>query len=339
MMIENEGSSVAEPKVDHRITMTFQGDWGQANFHRVCGWLSQEIVDRSAPGSRIFIRSGRGAADAIDAVLSGDVDVAIMTPAAAAGMIAAGVGPFASGGAKRLRALGTLPQRDRLVTCVDAELGISSMSEFAERLAELRIATSPDDGENAVGLAAHRQLLAVGIEPAAVWEAGGKFLYSQRPFPAIAAFREGAANVLIQEAIMTPAWQRINANKRITYLDATPDVLDVFAEWHWPSARVEKGYLPELDRDLTALDFSDFVLLCTEDLPSDVASLTAWCFVATRDALESQYRHIPSERSPITYPLEPRAMKSAPIPLHPAVAQTYADNEADEHVAAESSWT
>jgi hypothetical protein len=266
----------------------------------------------------------------MDAILSGEVDVAITTPTAAMGMIRAGVGPLAVDGAGRLRALGTLPQRDRLVTCVDAALGVSSMSELAKRLTDLRIATSPDDGVNLVGLAAHRQLQALGIEPDALRSAGGSFLYSERPFPAIAAFSDGTANVLIHEAIMMPAWQRISENKPVTYLDAEPQVLAAFNAWHWPAAVVPKGYLPELDRDLTALEFSDFLVLCTDNLPDDVASLIAWCMVATRDALEVQYRHLPPDRSPLTYPLEPRAIASAPIELHPAAAATYAALHDDE---------
>lgn len=329
---------MTQPTVDRCITLTFQGDWGQANLHRICGWLSQEVGDRSAAGSRIFIRNGRGGTDAIDNVLSGEVDVAIMTPTAAMAMVAAGGGPIAVGGSQRLRALGTLPQRDRLVTCVDADLGVSSMNELADRLSDLRIATSPDDGVNLIGLAAHRQLQAVGIAPAALRDAGGEFLYDERPFPPIAAFRDGAANVLIHEAIMTPAWQRISENKHITYLDATPAVLTAFDEWHWPSAVVPRGYLPEQDRDLTALEFSDFLVLCTDDLPSDVAGLIAWCMVTTRDALEVQYRHLPPDRSPVTYPLEPKAIASAPIPLHPAAASAYSALHDDERSNAPLIW-
>jgi TRAP-type uncharacterized transport system substrate-binding protein len=321
---------VTEPTLDRQVTLKFQGDWGQANMHRICGWLTQEVGDRAAPGSRFWIRSGRGGSDAIDAILSGEVDVAITTPTAAMGMIRAGVGPLAVDGADRLRALGTLPQRDRLVTCVDAALGVSSMSELAKRLTDLRIATSPDDGVNLVGLAAHRELQALGIESDAVRGAGGSFLYSERPFSAIAAFRDGSANVLIHEAIMMPAWQRISENKHVTYLDAEPQVVTAFNAWHWPTAVVPKGYLPELDRDLTTLEFSDFLVLCTDNLPDDVASLIAWCMVATRDALEVQYRHLPPDRSPLTYPLEPQAIASAPIRLHPAAAATYAALQDDE---------
>ena len=93
---------MTEPIVDRRYTLTFQGDWGQANLHRICGWLSQEVGDRSAPGSRFFIRNGRGGADTIENVLSGEVDVALMTPTAALGMVKAGVGPLAVDGAHRL---------------------------------------------------------------------------------------------------------------------------------------------------------------------------------------------------------------------------------------------
>lgn len=313
-----------EPRLDHPVTLAFQGDWGQANMHRICGWLSQEVGDRSPAGSRFLIRSGRGGSDAIEAVLAGEVDVAIMTPTAAVGMVKAGVGPLAVEGADRLRALGTLPQRDRLVTCVDAALGVSSMPELVDHLPQLRIATCPDDGVNLIGLAAHRQLQAIGIGLETLRAAGGSFVYDERPFPAIAAFRNEQANVVIQEAIMMPAWQRVTENQHVVYLDVTPGVLAAFDAWRWPSAVVPRGYLPDLEHDLAAIEFSDFVVLCTDDLPDDVGALIAWCMVATRDALESQYRHLPPDRSPLTYPLEPQTIMTAPIALHPAAAATYA---------------
>lgn len=312
------------PVLDRRVSLTMQGDWGQANLHRICGWLAQEVGDRCEPGSEFLIRSGRGGADAIHAVLSGQADVALLTPTAAMGMLAAGAGPLAIERSDRLRALGTLPQRDRLVTCVDAELGVSSMEDLAARMPELRIATSPNDGVNLVGLAAHHQLQAIGIQPAVLEEAGGSWLYDERPFPSIAAFRDGAANVLIHEAIMMPAWQRINDHRSVVYLDAPGPVLDAFEAWRWPSAVVPKGYLPKLERDLTALEFADFLLLSTDALPDDIAAMIAWCMVATRDALEVQYRHIPPDRSPLSYPLDPQAIAAAPIAMHAAAAEVYA---------------
>ena len=277
---------MTEPTLDRRVTLTFQGDWGQANLHRVCGWLSQELGDRSAPGSRFFIRNGRGGTDAIDNVLSGEVDVAIMTPTAAMGMVAAGVGPLAVDGAHRLRALGTLPQRDRLITCVDAALGVSSINELANRLPELRIATSPDDGVNLIGLAAHRQLRAVGVEPTAVRDAGGEFFYDECPFPPIAAFRDGAANVLIHEAIMTPHWQRITDNKHVVYLDACARGTQCIRSVALAIGRGSQGLPARAGPRPDGTRILRLPRAVHRNLADDVASLIAWCMVATRDALE-----------------------------------------------------
>jgi TRAP-type uncharacterized transport system substrate-binding protein len=204
------------------------------------------------------------------------------------------------------------------------------MDELIDHMPHLRIATSADDSVNLVGLAAHRQLHALGIQPETLRSAGGSFMYWERPFPALSAFRDGAANVLIQEAIMTPAWLRVAENRPVTYLDATNPVLDAFNTFDWPSAVVPRGFLPELTRDLTTLEFSDFLMVCSTDFADDIASLVAWCMIATRDALEVQYRHLPAERSPITYPLDPQAIASAPIALHPAAAATYAAMDPDE---------
>lgn len=314
---------MVEPFIDREISVIFQGDWGQANLHRVCGWLCQEMGDRSAPGSRFGIWSGRGGVDAVHAVLAQDADAALMTPTAAAAGIPAGVGPLAVRAADQLRALGAVPQRDRLVTCVDKSLGVSTMSDLAALLPSLRIATSPDDGVNLIGAAAHRLLTAVGVTPDRL-DAAAAVIYAERPFPAIDAFRDGRANVLIQEAIMTPSWQRVAEHKDVAYLDADPAVAEAFAQWCWPTAVVPSGYLPGLDHDLTTPEYSDFLLVCRADLPDDIAFMIAWCLVATREALESQYRHLPPDRSPVTYPLDPTAIATTPIPLHPAAAAAYA---------------
>ncbi|MGH7907348.1 MAG: TAXI family TRAP transporter solute-binding subunit, partial [Candidatus Binataceae bacterium] len=70
------------PHLSRSITLQFFGDWGQANLHRVCGWLAQEIGDRAGRYSRFAIWSGRGGTDAVRAVGRGLADVALTTPAA-----------------------------------------------------------------------------------------------------------------------------------------------------------------------------------------------------------------------------------------------------------------
>jgi hypothetical protein len=299
-----------EPRLDHPVTLAFRGDWGQANMHRICGWLAQEIGDRSPEGSQFAIWSGRGGVDQVEALRAGQADIAIVTPAAAVPMLKP----------DGLCALGVIGQRDRLVVAVDAGLPVSTVADLAAISGEVTIATSADDGINLIGLAAHKALRLAGLDIS-----GLSFRYDERPFPPIGWFADGEADVLIHEAIMTPHWQRIAAKRPVRYLPWGDDVLAAFAAEGWPAATVEAGYLPGLDEDLRTLDFSDFVLLCPRALADDVAYLAVWCLVKTRRALEAQYAHLPPDHSPVTYPLVPADMARTPIPLHPAAARAYAD--------------
>ena len=299
-----------EPRLDRPVSLAFRGDWGQANMHRICGWLAQEIGDRAPRDSRFAIWSGRGGTDQIAALRDGQADIAVVTPAAAVTML----------GPDGLRALGVIGQRDRLVVAVDAAIPAATVADLAGVAGRVTVTTSPDDGVNLIGIAAHKALRLAGVDPARL-----RFRYHERPFPAISEFADGAADVLIHEAIMTPHWQRITAKRPVRYLPWGEEVLTAFAAEGWPSATVDAGYLPGLTEDLRTLDFSDFVLLCREDLADDVAYLAAWCMVKTRRALEAQYAHLPPDHSPVSYPLVPADLARAPIPLHPAAASAYAD--------------
>src|SRR5579863_8259980 len=85
-------NAVAEPRLNRSVVLQFQGDWGQANLHRIFGWLSQEVIDRAGPFSRVGIWSGRGGLDAVQAVGRGLVGVAMAVPAAFVPMAVEGKG-------------------------------------------------------------------------------------------------------------------------------------------------------------------------------------------------------------------------------------------------------
>ena len=300
----------------------FMGDWGQANLHRVCGWLAQEMGDRSGPHSRFAIWNGRGGTDAVKAVGRGKVDVALATPAAFARMALDGRGPYTDEPLPFLRALGTVPQLDRLVLAIDAAENLHSFDDLRKRRPALRIATSPDDGVNHVGLAAHKILELGGIS---VGSWGGCFLEAERPNTCTELMMRGQANAVFHEAIMTPWWRELAEARDVTFIPIESAVLDkVQWELGWPRATLPAGYFRNLERPLETLDFSDFVLLVRADMPDDIAELLAFCIAETSKALEIQYRHIPPERSPVTYPLTPSGMAKTAIPLHPAAARYYA---------------
>lgn len=58
-------------------------------------------------------------------------------------------------------------------------------------------------------------------------------------------------------------------------------------------------------------------------MPKEVAYLLTWCLVETRDMLEGQYKHIKPERSPLSYPLDPKKMGQTPVPLHEGAQEYY----------------
>ncbi|MQY06607.1 TAXI family TRAP transporter solute-binding subunit [Actinomadura macrotermitis] len=307
-----------EPAIARSLTLHLRGDWGMANLHRVCGWISQELTDRCGPHTKIAVWNGRGFTDAVRAVGHGEVHVALTTPAAFAAAALDGRGIHHGEAFPELRALGVVPQRDRLVVGVRRALGITSFAELRAAKPALTVATSVNDGVNHVGLAAHELLERSGVDVRG-W--GGTFLEDERPFESFDHVLAGRADTVVHEAVMLPHWQEFGGDMH--FLEVEQDVLDgLRADHAWPSAVIEEGYFPGCPRFQT-LDFSDFLVLTRSDLPEDVAYAIAWVLGETRDLLERQYRHIPPERSPVTYPLDPVAMGRAPIPLHPGAARYY----------------
>ena len=308
-------------RLNRSISLQFMGDWGQANLHRVCGWLAQEMGDRSGQHSRFAIWNGRGGVDAVKAVGRGTVDVALATPAAFARMALDGRGPYTDEPFPFLRALGIVPQLDRLVLAINSAENIRSFDDLRQRRSALRIATSPDDGVNHVGLAAHKILDLAGITIEG-W--GGRFLEAERPNTCLDLMTCGEANAVFHEAIMTPWWRELAEKRDVTLVPIESAVLDrLEGELGWPRATLPARYFRNLERPLETLDFSDFLLIVRADMPDDVAELLAFCIAETSKALESQYRHIPPERSPVTYPLTPAGMAKTAIPLHRAAARYY----------------
>jgi hypothetical protein len=290
--------------------------------HRICGWLVQQFTERAAPGTRCAIWNGRGGADALTAVGRGEIDVAIMAPAAFAAMAVAGAGPVVGPGLDQLRALGTIAQRDRLVVAVRAESDIDSFAGWRSSRAPLRVATGVLDGVHMVGLAARELLTASGVAPSDLASWGGRILEHERPDPCLADVAAGRADAVIQEAIMTPWWRELADSTDLNFLPVEPTVLDNLQNaYAWPQAEVPAGYLRGIAADLVTLDFSDFLVLCHAKLPEETAELLAYCMGETRQRLEAGYHHIPAGQSPVSYPLVPARMAATPSPLHSGAAR------------------
>jgi uncharacterized protein len=301
------------------------GDWGQANFHRICSWLCQEVCDRSGPKTRIAIlNTFSGGIDMPQAVFDGEVDLCLATPAGLMSSAISGRAIFSGRALPDLRALAVLPQRDRMVFALDPKFGIRTFDELRREKPPISIATAPDDGTSFIGYVAARYMEAHGISAETLKSWGGGYVVDPRPEQALLRMEVGQSDAVLQEAIMTPWWQSMMHKRGAIALPAEDHALQTLERTCGLGAvSLPAEFLPGCAEPLRAVDFSDFVVLVRNDMAEDVAHLITWCLVETRGAIERQYRHIPADRSPLTYPLDPIQMARVPIPLHPGALEYY----------------
>ena len=316
--------TVAEPTINRDITVQMMGDWGIANLHRICGWLAAEMGFRSGHGSRFATWNGRGGTDAFDAVLSGTVDTAFFVPALFAGTVYEGKGIYSSDQIGRLRAIGTLPQDDRLVIAIQSKYGIRSLDDLRREKPALTIALARDDGENMVGFATNRLFEAAGIPRTELESWGCTFVEGEAPWDTIPLAIDGPADAVVFEAVMTPFWKTLQEKHDMTFIPIDDDVLSALErDYGWPRGCVEHDRFKGLDGSFETLDFSDFLLMCRDDLDDEIVYLMAWCACETTATIERQYLHLAPKDSPLTYPLDPAKICKSPIPLHPGAEQYY----------------
>lgn len=312
------------PKLDRSVTMNWMGDWGRANLHRALGVLAFEFNKLAGPYSKVGIWTGRGALDNLQAVGRGEIDAALVVPQNFIAECVQGKGLANGETFPHVRALGHVPQHDRMIVAVRSDLGIRSFDDIRTKKPKLRITTGPDDGVTYLGYAARKMLEAAGITRADVESWGGAFLEYEEPRTCTRAVLDGKADMIVQEAVMTYYWKDLAQKVDLTFLPMEPAARErLRAEMNWEAATLPKDYLRGIDRELDCMDFSHFVLVTTTDLPDDVAYALAWASVERFETLQLQYQHIPPHESPVSYPIDGRLAARTPIPLHPGAERYY----------------
>ena len=314
------------PSISRSLTLNIIGDWGQANFHRICSWLAQEFNDRAGPRSRWAIWTCRaGGLEALDLVHDGEAQISIATPAGLMRNALVGEGMF-----KRampdLRALAVLPQDDHMVLAIHPKWNIHSFEELRQKKPALRIATSTDDGTSFIGYVAMRFMEAHGISEETVKSWGGEYITGYRPVHSIFRAQDEEVDALLQEAIMGPWWTDVVDRAGYIPIPAEPAALDKLSkELQLEPKELPAGYWDSLKVPIPTLDFADFLILVRDDCPDDIAYLLTWILVETRAVIERQYKDIPRRYSPLSVPLVPKKMAATAIPLHPAAEKCYRD--------------
>ncbi|MBV9325284.1 MAG: hypothetical protein JO352_16050 [Chloroflexi bacterium] len=112
-----------------------------------------------------------------------------------------------------------------IVLAVEANTGIRSFADIREKHPSLRIATSGNDGVNHIGLAVHEIMNRAGISRKALESWGGGYVEDERPASCLQAVREGRANAIFFEAIMTAGWQDLANHHDLNFVPIEADVL------------------------------------------------------------------------------------------------------------------
>ncbi|MSQ71093.1 MAG: hypothetical protein EXR27_07360 [Betaproteobacteria bacterium] len=317
-------STTAMPRIERKLELHFMGDWGWANLHRMAGWLGSQVMEAAQPGSRYAIWSTPFCgSETVYAVGNGEVDMAMSTPAHMLRNAIDGSGIYEGKPVRNLVSLGTLPQTDSLLFAVDARLGIRNFDDIREKKPRLHISTQPNDGISYMGYTVHRLLEEAGLAPETIREWGGSFVESNPPDQAALAVREGRANVLFYEAIMTPYWRNLARDMPLNFLQFDKEVLRNLNKRYGWQTNLAPIRLTGQTETIEAIDWSDWVMLVRPEFPDDVAYVMARAACTTTDIIERQYRHLPPDISPLTYPLVPGKIAQTAIPLHPGAARYY----------------
>ena len=249
---------------------------------------------------------------AIAQVASGEVQVALINPAAPLALALRGKGPFREPIA--LRAIAVIPSPDQLAFAVAKQAKANSLWEIRERRLPLRVSIR-GQMDHSLHLVIKEVLSAAGfsLEDIASW--GGQVRYDPglpKGPNRLGAVQRGEVDMIIDEAVHS--WLNVALESEMRVLPLDEAMLTQLEALGFRRAMLPKAHYPKLETDVPTLDFSGFPVYTHVNVPD--AIVTAVCA-----ALEARKEKIIwQESGPL--PLE-RMCRDTPagplnIPLHPA---------------------
>lgn len=311
-----------------RLDLTMVGDWGTANFHTIWGWVSAHLRWRSAPLSRFTVRTGSAYRDSIDLVGMGEADLSVTTPTHIGVRWAReGLHFYAGRAYPNLRTLGHLPQDDRLTFAVRADAGVRSFADIREKKPKLHIAMPPRQDDCLCSYVIDLIWRAHGIDPMDIVAWGGSYYEHENPRATLKAAQAGVCNAVFNEAIMVSNWTDLVEQQDMVFLPIEPEAMKTLVEvYGLRPAVLEKGRHRN-PVDVPCLDWSNWAILCRDDMPEEVAYRVTAVMVEERAEFEGRFRHMPVHQSPLTYPIDPKRMPhGVDLPLHPGAERYYREH-------------
>jgi NMT1-like family len=255
---------------------------------------------------------GSDAPATIDQVARGELQVAIINPAAPLALALRGKGPFKS--PIPLRAITVIPSPDQLAFAVTQRTGLKSLHDIRERRFPLRVSIR-GQMDHSLHLVVKEVLSAAGFSLDDVVSWGGQIRYDvglPKSPNRLGAVQRGEADMIIDEAVRSWLDTALESEMRILPFDEP--LLERLEELGFRRAVISKASYAKLKEDVPTLDFSGFPVYTHVNVPD--AIVTSIC-----SALEARKEKIPwQEEGPLPLDRMCRDTPEGPlnIPLHPA---------------------
>jgi TRAP-type uncharacterized transport system substrate-binding protein len=271
-----------------------------------------------APGVTLF---GSDSHEAIDLVASGEVQLAIVNPAAPLTLALRGTGPFKEPTA--VRAIAVIPSLDAFAFAVRADTGITSLRDIATRKYPLKV-TLRGQRDHANHFLEREVLRLYGFSYEDIISWGGEVRYdpglpngvstsgADIKVTRLDMVRNGTVNAMFDEAVGTWISQVVDAGFRVLPLEE--EMVQKLEQMGFRRSVLTQRQYPKLPGDVLTLDFSGWPIYTRADVSDDV--IRWFC-----EALEARKDRMPWQgEGPL--PLERMCKDSSEgpldIPLHPA---------------------
>ena len=248
----------------------------------------------------------------IDEVVRGEVDVAIINPAAPLTMAVRGTGPFPE--PLPIRAITVLPSDDYFFFAVSGSTGLHTLDDVRERRYPLRISLRGQmDHSNQLLMSQVLALAGFSLDDIVSW--GGSVRYDAVP-PAhpmrLDDVERGVLDALFDEGVSWWAPRALSLGMRFLRL-GTP-ILDQLQSMGLRRRTVTPAEYPEIGEKFEVIDYSGWPVFARVDVSDDY--IAAFC-----RALEARKDRIPWEGTgplPLERMVQNQIDTPLDVPLHPA---------------------
>jgi TRAP-type uncharacterized transport system substrate-binding protein len=210
---------------------------------------------------------------AIAQVASGEVQVAMINPAAPLALALRGKGPFREPIA--LRAITVVPSPDQLAFAVTKQTGVHSLRELRERRLPLRVSIR-GQMDHSLHLVVKEVLSALGFSLEDITSWGGQVRYDPglpKGPNRLGAMQRGEVDMIIDEAVHN--WLNVALESEMHVLPLDESILTQLETLGFQRAVLPKADYPKLDSDVPTLDFSGFPVYTHASVPDSI--VTAVC--------------------------------------------------------------